>query len=104
MYGLPVPGQCPLPLVTSAYADDVTIFLTKDEGLLHFLNTFMIYGGISGATLNMQKTKGLCVGVWRNRKDKTLGLKWSSEGGKFLGIYIYIWGIHRPGKNRTRLN
>jgi hypothetical protein len=32
MYGLPVPGQYPLPLVTSAYADDITIFLTKDEG------------------------------------------------------------------------
>jgi hypothetical protein len=91
MHGLPVPGQYPLPLVTSAYANDITIFLTKDEGFLHLLNTFMIYGAISGATLNMQKTKGLCVGAWRNRKDKPLGLKWSSEGGKFLGIYIYIY-------------
>jgi hypothetical protein len=90
VYGLPVPGQYPLPLVTSAYADDITIFLTKDEDLLHLLNTFMIYGAISGATLNMQKTKGLCVGAWRKRKDKLLGLKWSSEGGKILGMYIYM--------------
>jgi hypothetical protein len=88
VYGLPVPGQYPLPLVTSAYADDIIVFLTKDEGLLHLLNIFMIYGAISEATLNMQKTKGLCVGAWRNRKDKPLGLKSSSEGGKFLGIYM----------------
>jgi hypothetical protein len=47
----------------------------------------MIYGAISGATLNMQKTKGLFAGARRNRKDKPLGLKWTSEGRKFLGIY-----------------
>jgi hypothetical protein len=38
-------------LVTSAYAD-ITAFITQDEGFPHMLQSFMVYGATSGATLN----------------------------------------------------
>jgi hypothetical protein len=51
-------------LVTSAYADDITVFITQDEGFPHLLQNFMIYGALSGATLNIHKSQGLFVGRW----------------------------------------
>jgi hypothetical protein len=60
--GLPVPLSNNTTLVTNAYADDVTVLLTKDEGIKHLLHTFMIYGAVSGATLNVQKSTGLFAG------------------------------------------
>jgi hypothetical protein len=54
-YGLPVPSSINRTLVTSAYADDITVFITTNEGFPHLLQTFMAYGAQSGATLNVQK-------------------------------------------------
>jgi hypothetical protein len=48
----------------------------------------MVYGAISGATLNIQKSKGLFAGRWRKRTDRPLGFKWNEQGGKHLGIYL----------------
>ena len=48
----------------------------------------MVYGAISGATLNIQKSRGLFVGRWKNRTDRPLGFQWSEQGGKYRGIYL----------------
>jgi hypothetical protein len=87
-YGLQVPSSINRTLVTSAYADDVTVFITQDEGFPHLLENFRVYGAVSGATLNIQKSSGLFVGRWRNRTDRPLGFQWSEQGGKYLGIYL----------------
>jgi hypothetical protein len=87
-YGLKIPSPMNRTLVTSAYADDITVFITQDEGFPHLLKNFMIYGALSGATLNIQKSQGLFVGQWRNRTDRPLGFQWSEQGGKYLGIYL----------------
>jgi hypothetical protein len=48
----------------------------------------MAYGAISGAQLNIQKTKGLFEGKDRKRQDKPLHFKWSTTGRKYLGIFL----------------
>jgi hypothetical protein len=43
-YGLKIPSPMNRTLVTSAYADDITVFITHDEGFPHLLQNFMIMG------------------------------------------------------------
>jgi exonuclease III len=87
-YGLKIPSSQNETLVTSAYADDITVFITQDEGFTHMLQSFMVYGAISGARLNIHKSKGLFVGRWRSRTDQPLGFEWNEQGGKYLGIHL----------------
>jgi hypothetical protein len=87
-FGLKMPSCISRILVTSAYADDVTVFITKDEGFPLLLQNFMVYGAISGATLNIQKSTGLFAGRWRKRTEQSLGFQWKEPGGKYLGIYL----------------
>ena len=87
-YGLPLPPEDSNTLVTSAYADDVTVFISKEEGFQQLVKNFMIYGALSGAMLNIHKSTGLFVGRWRTRTDSPLGLQWSTQGEKYLGIYL----------------
>jgi hypothetical protein len=75
-------------LVTTAYADDVTVFITRNEGFSQLLQNFMTYGALSGAILNIQKSAGLFAGEWRNRRDRALGFQWNTQRRKFLGIHF----------------
>jgi hypothetical protein len=74
-YGLTVPSSVEQTLVTTAYADDITVFITKNEGFPQLLQNFMTYGALSGATLNIQKSTGLFSGKWRSRTDRPLGFQ-----------------------------
>jgi hypothetical protein len=74
-YGLKIPSCINRALVTSAYADDIIVFITKDEGFPHLLQNFMVYSAISGATLNTRKSNRLFVGQWKNRTDQPLGFQ-----------------------------
>ena len=42
----------------------------------------------SGAKVNYRKTKGLWLGRWKNRTDKPLGISWTCENVRNLGIYV----------------
>ena len=42
----------------------------------------------SGAKLNREKCEGLWLGSNQNRTDKPLGLRWTSDRIKVLGIHI----------------
>jgi exonuclease III len=110
-YGLKVPNYNHSTLVTTAYADDVTLFITQNEGFEQLVHNFMIYGALSGATLNTHKTTGLFTGKWKGRPDQPLGFKWNEQGGKYLGIYLgntTMWQhqnwIELESKIRTTLN
>jgi hypothetical protein len=84
-YGLPVQSSIDRSLATSAYVGDITVLVTKDEGFPHLLQNFVVYGALSGATLNVQKSAGLFVGQWKSRTHHPLGFQWSEQGGKYLG-------------------
>lgn len=46
-----------------------------------------LYGGASGAKLNLQKTKGIWQGKWKNRSDHPFGISWV-ENCKLLGVKL----------------
>jgi exonuclease III len=87
-YALQLPPPKVRPLVTSTYADDVTLFITHEAGFATFHTTFMAYACASGAKLNVQKSYGLWTGSWRHKIETPLHCEWSSEGGKYLGVYL----------------
>jgi hypothetical protein len=60
-YGLTLPSSVHKTLVTAADADNVTVFITRNEGFPHLIHNFMT----SGATLNIKKSTGLFAGKWR---------------------------------------
>jgi hypothetical protein len=69
-YGITVPNSHSKTLVTTAYADNVTVFITRNEGFPQLIHIFMVYGALSGAILNIQKTDGIFTGEWRKRRDR----------------------------------
>ena len=66
--GLKLPGshdECKI----SVYADDVTGILTTEKSIEKFLYWTELFGKASGSKLNKDKTKGLWLGAWKNRKE-----------------------------------
>ena len=72
----------------SAYADDVSVFVTSDAGFVAVEETYDLFGRASAACLNTTKSKGLWAGSWVKRTDRPLGFEWNSEGLKFLGVHL----------------
>ena len=67
--GLKLPGspeQCKIVV----FSDDSTCILTTDKSINKFLYLINLFGRLaSGSKLNKNKTKGLWLGAWKDRKD-----------------------------------
>ena len=86
-YALRIPGTdnvCPV----SAYADDVTVFITSDSGFIAVENAYALFSRASAACLNTKKSQGLWVGRWVGRSGSPLNFMWNSEGLPFLGVHL----------------
>ena len=83
-HGLNVLGHT---FITSAYADDLCIICTKDEGLKIVKQSLELYANSSSAKINFVKSIGLWCGSWRERKDSPLGLKQTNKGIKYLWVF-----------------
>ena len=70
------------------YADDTSIFVMSDRSLLALFSLFERYERASGAKLNVNKSRGLLLGSWKDRQDMPVALNWSSELITVLGIGI----------------
>lgn len=86
--GFPLPGIQERKLVVSAYADDVSVFVHTEDDFKTLKDAYTLYAAQSGAKLNSTKSTGLWSGSWIGRVDEPLGFKWSSEGGKYLGVML----------------
>ena len=73
-------------LKTSSYADDLTCFVTNEDGFFALEDILSSYQAASGAQLNRTKSHGLWLGSWKSRRDLPLGIAWSSESIKILGL------------------
>ena len=52
------------------FADDSTGILTTDKSIKKFLYLINLFGKLAaGSKLNKNKTKGLWLGAWKDRKD-----------------------------------
>ena len=67
----------------SAYADDVTIFVTSDSGFKEVEEAYSLFSRASAARLNTQKSQGLWAGSWIGRNDKPLIILFIVRGFPF---------------------
>ena len=72
----------------STYADDMNICVTTDESITELFKTLDKYEQATNSKINREKTVGQWLGRWKNRTDKPLGLNWTSDVVKSLGVYI----------------
>ena len=72
----------------SAYADDVSVFVTSDRGFGTVGDTYDIFARASAARLNTRKTQGLWAGSWIGRSDRPLNFSYNDDGLSFLGVHL----------------
>ena len=75
-------------IVSLHYADDTTIVIKQNCCFKEVFKEIQEYEMASGAKVNYRKTKGLWLGRWKNRTDKPLGISWTCENVRNLGIYV----------------
>ena len=85
--GLSLPG-CPVLSPISQYADDTSLILTTDSGILAALETYKLFELASGSKINLSKSKGLWLGGWRGRTDPPVPFDWSPAKLKVLGVFV----------------
>ena len=93
----------------SAYADDISIFVTSDTGFKIVEQTYSMFSRASAASLNTQKSQGLWVGSWTGRVDRPLNFQWNNQGLTFLGVRLgnthdfqkQNWTICKEKLNKT---
>ena len=71
----------------SLYADDSTAFLTTDSSIRKYLHWVKLFGKISGAKINYEKSKGMYLGKWKTRSDHPFGISWIDHH-KILGYFF----------------
>ena len=84
--GLKLPGSNS-EVKLSLYADDSTAILTTECSIQKYIYWVKIFGKISGAKINYDKSKGLCLGKWKSRSDHPFGISWIKHH-KILGYYF----------------
>ena len=91
-------------IISSHYADDAVIKITQNKCFKEVYKELKDYEKASGAKINYDKTVGLWLGKWKNRKDdpfsniegeSTQKIKWTNRNVKHLGVYV---GNHDPAK------
>lgn len=70
------------------YADDTSGILQDIKSAKHFLKTIEEFGKYSGLKLNIEKTEGLWIGANKNKQSEPLGISWSKNPMRILGIFM----------------
>ncbi|KAJ1526351.1 hypothetical protein ONE63_009500 [Megalurothrips usitatus] len=73
---------------STAFADDITFFISKEEDYVKIKEEFDIYSNESGGQLNYQKSSILYCGEWKTRNTCPIETQLKTEGDKFLGVYL----------------
>ena len=70
------------------YADDTTVIVQNLKSAEDFFRILEDFRTLSGLKINKDKTEALWLGVNKNNRNKPLGIKWSDEPIKVLGVFI----------------
>ena len=60
----------------SMFADDTQIFISTEASIIESFKTLDVYCKASGAKLNMHKTKGLYIGLWKGKSPIFKKIRW----------------------------
>jgi hypothetical protein len=77
-------GQRARGVTVLAYADDVTVFVTRPAEFITILNALQLYQRATGARLNPKKSKTLAIGSWKVPATE-LGIEFCTRV-KILGV------------------
>lgn len=81
----PIP-RCRLSVF--AFADDISGLVNLNSDFDKIDNTGHRFTAATGSQINLAKSEGVWLGAWANRTDSPLGIKWTNQCIKILGVYI----------------
>ena len=82
--GIPFAG--PLTARVSAFADDITVFVSRRLDIKAVKKAVGEYERITGAKANFDKSEGLRLGAWRGSNTLPGPFRWSDGPVRILGI------------------
>lgn len=83
IHGIKLPGGTEAKI--SMYADDTTLILSDDRSIVKSFEMIERYGRASGAKLNQQKSHGVYLGKWKDKRNGPVDIAWVNSA-KILGI------------------
>ena len=83
-----VPFACPLSARVSAFADDITVFVSHHLDIKAVKKVVSEYEQIAGAKVNFDKSEGLQLGAWRGSSTLPGPFHWSDGPIRILGVWF----------------
>ena len=83
-----VPFAGPLTARVSAFADDITVFVSRRLDIKAVKKAVGEYERIAGAKVNFDKSEGLCLGTWRGSDTLPGPFSWSDGPICILGVWF----------------
>ncbi len=81
---------------TSAYADDVIVMINNQNDVQILLKLLEDFKVLSSAKVNWNKSEALVCGKWASgRLRLPEGLRWNTEGFKYLGVFWEMSSLYR---------
>ena len=84
--GIPFTG--PLTARVSAFADVITVFVSRRLDIEVVKKAVGEYGWIAGAKVNFDKSEGLRLGAWRGSDTLQGPFRWSDRPVRILGVWF----------------
>ena len=72
----------------SAFADDITVFVSRRLDIKAVKKAVGEYERITGAKVNFDKSKGLRLGAWRGSNTLPEPFRWSDGPVRILGVWF----------------
>ena len=83
-----VPFAGPLTARVSAFANDITVFVSRCLDIKAVKEAVVEYERISGAKVNFDKSESLRLGAWRGSNTLPGPLRWSDGPIRILGVWF----------------
>ena len=83
-----VPFAGPLTARVSAFADDITVFVSRRLDIKAVKKAVSEYERIAGAKVNFDKSEGLRLGAWRGSNTLPGPFRWSDGPVRILGVWF----------------
>ena len=83
-----VPFAGPLTARVSAFADDITVFVSRCLDIKAVKKAVSEYERIAGAKVNFDKSEGLRLGAWRGSNTLPGPFRWSGGPVRILGVWF----------------
>lgn len=87
--GVILPGGGGIRAKVSAYADDMTIFLTTEKDFVVTGEILQRFSEATGAKVNVSKSSVMLVGRWSKRSEVPGGYTVCQDGIKILGVRFF---------------